>query len=166
MIRRSERQPRIVTGRTVLICFLAFFGIVGAMNAVLIRAATSTFGGVDTENAYKAGLNFGHDIAAAAAQDALHWQVAGTVRLDANNAAVAELSVKDAGGRALAGLAVSGRLAHPANRNLDRTFAMEQTAPGRYRGIVNAAPGQWDFIVEIDRQSERAFQSRTRVYLK
>ena len=49
------------------------------MNAVLIRLAVSTFGGVETENAYQAGLNFSREIAAAEVQDALHWQVKATV---------------------------------------------------------------------------------------
>ncbi len=158
--------PRLLTGRMVLVYLLGFFGIVAAANAVLIHEATSTFGGVETENAYKAGLSFGRDIAAARAQDALHWRVEGSVHLDATGKAVSEINVTDAGGHPIAGIEVFGLLSHPTNRKLDRTFTMTQVSSDRFRGTTEAAPGQWDFIVDIDRNSEQVFQSRTRVLLK
>ena len=46
----------------------------------MIRAAISTFGGVETGSSYQAGLAFEREIAAARAQDALHWQVKANVR--------------------------------------------------------------------------------------
>ena len=52
------RPPREVTGRMVLVCLVAFFAVVAGVNAVMIRAAVSTFGGVETESAYQAGLAF------------------------------------------------------------------------------------------------------------
>jgi nitrogen fixation protein FixH len=162
---QNNAAERPVTGRTVLFCLIGFFSVVAAMNAVLIRAATSTFGGVETENAYKAGLNFGRDIAAARAQDARHWRVDGTVRLD-SGIAIAELTVLDASGRPITGIDVSGYLAHPTNRKLDRSIAMMEISAGRFRGSADAAPGQWDYVIEIARQSERAFQAKTRVILK
>lgn len=162
----NDVTERPVTGRTVLLCLIGFFSVIAAMNAVLIRAATSTFGGVETENAYKAGLNFGRDIAAAHAQDARHWCVDGSVRLDAGRSAVAELIIADPTGRPVSGIEVTSRLAHPTNRKLDRAIALSEIAPGQFRGSAEAAPGQWDFMIEIARQSERAFQSRTRVILK
>jgi nitrogen fixation protein FixH len=162
---RSE-DARPVTGKTVLLWMIAFFGIIAAANAVLIRAAATTFGGVETENAYKAGLNFGRDIAAARAQDQLHWRVDGKIDLDQDGVATANLTVNDASNRSLDGLEIKGRLAHPTNRKLDRIFVIDRVSAGRYRGSVDATPGQWDFIVEIDRGDQHAFQSRTRIYLK
>ena len=49
----------------VLICLVAFFAVVAGVNAVMIRAAVSTFGGVETDSAYQAGLAFAREIAAA-----------------------------------------------------------------------------------------------------
>ncbi len=53
----KQREPRggpkepaeRVTGRMVLICLVAFFAVVAGVNAVMIAAAVSTFGGVETE---------------------------------------------------------------------------------------------------------------------
>ena len=57
-----------LTGRMVLACLVAFFAIVFGVNAIMIRAAMSTFGGVETQNAYQAGLAFNHQQADALAQ--------------------------------------------------------------------------------------------------
>jgi len=65
-----------VTGRTVFLCLLAFFAVVGGANAILVRAAVSTFGGLETESSYQAGLVFAREEAEARAQDERHWQVA------------------------------------------------------------------------------------------
>lgn len=159
-------KHRPITGRTVLVCLIAFFGVVGAVNAVMIHAATSTFGGVDTENAYKAGLNFSRDIANARAQDARHWRVDGSIRRDASGMVTANIQVKDRTGNVVPGIAIAGRLTHPTNRKLDRAFDFAQMSAGDFRGTANATPGQWDFVVEIERDAEIAFQSRSRVVLK
>ena len=46
--RETSAARRELTGRMVLICLVAFFAIVAGVNAVMIRAAVSTFGGVET----------------------------------------------------------------------------------------------------------------------
>ena len=69
------RRPAPITGRMVLLYFVAFFGIIFAMNFYMVRVAISSFSGVETESAYKAGLSFKNDVAAAHAQDARHWTV-------------------------------------------------------------------------------------------
>ena len=110
----------------VLICLLAFFGLIAAMNAVLIRLAISTFGGVETENAYQAGLNFSRDIAAAETQNALQWQVKATVSTGPD-ATVVELVSRDADGRVLAGLDANARLVHPTDRRCRSHRAARRT---------------------------------------
>ena len=54
-------RTRELTGKHVLFCLVGFFAVVFAVNAVMMRAATSTFGGVETASSYKAGLMFEQD---------------------------------------------------------------------------------------------------------
>jgi nitrogen fixation protein FixH len=162
---RSNRSPREVTGRTVLFCLLAFFGLIAAMNAVLIRLAVSTFGGVETENAYQAGLNFSREIAAADAQDALHWQVKATVSVDPETTVV-ELVARDADGRPLAGLDANARLVHPTDRRGDIVVPLDERTAGMFRGQVAAAHGTWTLVIDLLRDGNRVFRSRNRVYLR
>ena len=67
-LRAGAGRP--LTGRAVLAMLLGFFGLVIAVNLVMVRAAISTFGGVDTPSSYQAGLAFKAEEAAVAAQDA------------------------------------------------------------------------------------------------
>ena len=60
----EDREPslrsavREVTGTTVLICFVGFFGIVATVNAIMMHAAITTFAGTETSSSYKAGLAY------------------------------------------------------------------------------------------------------------
>ena len=161
----SPRRPREVTGRTVLICFLGFFGVVAAVNAVLVRAAVSTFAGVETQNAYQAGLNFSREIAAAEAQEALHWQVKGTVQPGTDITAV-EIVARDAQGRPLTGLDASAQLVHPTDRRFDVTVPLDERATGVFGGHGNAVHGNWVLVIDLSRNGDRVFRSRNRVFLR
>jgi len=163
---RPPQQPRELTGRMVLLCLIGFFVAVASVNAVMIRAALSTFGGVETESSYKAGLKFMRDVADATAQDARRWQV--TAHLEERPGGDARLDVTglDASGRPLADCEATARLVHPEDARRDRTFALTAMGPGRFVGTVQADPGQWDLDIEISRSGERLFRSRERVILK
>jgi nitrogen fixation protein FixH len=158
--RRKE-----VTGRTVLVCLLAFFGVVTGVNAVMIRAAISTFGGVETESSYRAGLAFPREIAAAQAQDSRHWDVRAVVGPIGDIQRV-EVTARDAEGRPLTGLTALARFNHPADRRADLALDMREVASGRFTGRVEAAAGQWDLVIELLRDGERVFRSRSRVIVK
>jgi nitrogen fixation protein FixH len=161
-----RQRPGELSGRTVLMCFLAFFGVVGAVNAVMVRAAISTFGGVETESSYKAGLAFANEVAAAHAQDALHWQVSGRVKRAPSGEVSVELGVADRKGAAPAHLGASARLAHPTDARFDRQIPLDQVAPGRFTGVTKAQAGQWDLIVDVGNSEERLFRSKSRVVLR
>ena len=70
----ENARMRQLTGRMVLACLIAFFAVIFIVNGIMIRAAISTFGGVETASSYQAGLSFARDAEAARAQDARHWQ--------------------------------------------------------------------------------------------
>ena len=162
---RAPYKPRELTGKHVLICFLGFFGLVFAANAVMVKAAMSTFGGVQTISSYKAGLMFGQDVARAEQQDALHWQVTGKLSRDGGGNAVLDISVRDPVGIAVNGLSAQARLAHPADERRDHFIALNDASAGRFRGVTRAEPGQWELIVDLYRNDARVFRSRSRVTL-
>ncbi len=121
IFRRNE--PYEMTGRHVLLWLVAFFVVVFAVDAVLVRAAISTFGGVETASSYKAGLQFSHEVAVAERQDALHWQVSGKLRRAGAGQAVLDVTARDARGAALAGLdrgCTTGASGRRAARSRDR----------------------------------------------
>lgn len=160
------RKPRELTGKHVLFCFLGFFGVVFAVNAVLVKAATSTFGGVETSSSYQAGLMFEQDVARAEQQDALHWRVNGKLARGHAGEARLDISARDSKDVPLAGLTARARLAHPADGRLDRIIVLSGTSAGQFHGEVQAQSGQWELIVDLYRDDTRAFRSRSRVTLR
>ncbi len=161
-----HHKPRELTGKHVLFCLLGFFGVVFAVNAVMVKAATSTFGGVETTSSYKAGLMFEQEVAKAEQQDELRWQVDGKLARDKAGEAVLDISARDARGVPVAGITAQARLAHPADERLDHVIALARTGAGLFHGEAQAQSGQWELIVDLYRGESRVFRSRSRVTLR
>jgi nitrogen fixation protein FixH len=161
-----NRRPQQVTGRMVLFCLVAFFALVGGVNAALVVAAVSTFSGLEQANPYQAGLAFSREAAAAKAQQARHWRVSTKLHPEPNGATAIELSVRDKANLPLIGLDARVSLLHPTDRRFDHVAAMRATGPGRFHGTVTPAPGQWDLVIELSRNGERLFRSQERVILR
>jgi nitrogen fixation protein FixH len=159
-------RSKQVTGRTVLVWLVAFFAIVAGVNAVMIRAAISTYGGLETESSYQAGLVFAREAAEARAQDALHWRVDASLAPVHDGATALVIDARDAAGRPLRGLAAAARLVHPADQRDDHAVALHETQPGVFRGSALAAAGQWDLVIELARDGARVFRSKNRVLLR
>jgi nitrogen fixation protein FixH len=162
----ERRRPREVTGRTVLFCIVTFFGVVFLVNAVMFRAAVSTFGGLETESSYKAGLNYAREIAAAEQQQQRHWSVSVTLAPQTDGTTAIELLARDAAGQPLAGYEADALLAHPTDRRHDVPVELRYAGNGRFLGRTEAPSGQWDLVVDIQRGAERLFRSRERIVLK
>jgi nitrogen fixation protein FixH len=162
----SKPKSRELTGRAVLYWLVCCFAIVFAVNGVLVQAATSTFRGMETGSSYQAGLVFSQDISSAERQDALHWQVDGKLMRDSRGDAVLAIRARDAQGVPLAGLIASAHLAHPADARLDLAIPMKSAGNGAFRGEQAAAPGRWELIIDLSRDDERLFRSRSRVSLR
>jgi nitrogen fixation protein FixH len=165
MTPSRQYKSREVTGRTVLFWLIGFFGFVFIVNAIMVRAATSTFGGVKTQSSYRAGQMFEGEVARATRQQALGWQVDGSLA-GRGGKAVLDVRVRDARGGPVTGLTASARLAHPADERLDHVIALGRIGAGQFRGEAGAHPGQWELIVSFYRGKERVFRSRSRVTLK
>jgi nitrogen fixation protein FixH len=163
---RAPRQRGEITGKTVLICFISFFGVVAAVNAIMIRAAVTTFAGTQTDSAYKAGLAYKGEEAAASTQAALHWTVEGRLVRDATGDAVLTVDVKDATQSAVLDIDITARLAHPLNARLDRTIVLTRITNGTFRGITDAPAGQWTLSLDVMRNQDRLYRSDARVVLK
>jgi len=162
---KGSRKPRELTGRHVLLWIVGFFGIVFVVNGIMVRAATSTFGGLETQSAYKAGLMFEQEVARAERQQDLGWRVDGTLVRDKSGEAQLDIAVRDAHGAPVAGIAADATLAHPADSRLDHVITLS-ARDGRFHGEASAAPGQWELIVDFYRGAERVFRSRSRVTLQ
>ena len=141
----------------VLVGLVAFFAAVAGVNAVMIWAAVSTFGGVETESSYQAGL--------VAAQDALHWQVKAKVS-GAAGVTLVEVVAADGADRPVSGLQAVARLVHPSDKRADHLVVLNEGAPGQFRGHSGPLVGQWALVIELSREGTRIFRSKNRIFLR
>lgn len=164
MIAISGRRPFEVTGRFVLTSFVAFFVVVATVNAIMIRFAVTTFGGVETASSYKAGLAFKAETVAAVAQQALSWNVEVGIDPRGDGTAV-NVVVRDAAGVPVPHLALDVNLAHPADRRKDFMVSASEQSMGSFRALAPSALGRRTLTIELSRNGERMFRSVNRVVL-
>jgi nitrogen fixation protein FixH len=163
---KPARGPWQITGRMVLFGLFGFFGIVFAVNGVMIHAALSTFSGLDTESSYQAGRKFEREVALAKQQDEQHWRVSAKLTPTADGSERVDIEARDAAGQLLTGLEATAVFERPTDRRLDRTVDVKMDSPGRFHGNAELSSGQWDLVIELSRQDERAFRSINRVVLR
>lgn len=164
LVSSSNSCPRPLTGRIVLLCLIGFFTVISIANGIMIRAAVTTFGGVETSSSYQAGLAYAREAAAAQAQNARHWQVKAAVQ-PLGALTLVDLDARDAVGAPLSGLTATVLLSHPTDQRADRAVTLSEESAGRFRGTVDRIAGQWDVVIELSRGGERVFRSRNRIVL-
>jgi nitrogen fixation protein FixH len=157
-------RPFVVTGRVVLICLIGFFLTVAAVNALMIRFAVSTFGGVETESAYKAGLAFRAEIDASVAQAARSWKVDARVE-EGQGGTVVHVAVRDRMELPVPRLTVRIHLEHPADRRRDVAMAVSEQSPGIFRAVADRASGRRILAIELSHDGERVFRAVNRVVI-
>jgi len=162
----DQTGSRQLTGRMVLAMMVAFFAVIIGVNGFMAHEALSTFRGMDADSAYKAGQQFEHEVAAAHAQEAEHWQVDAKVTPAADGGVLLDVAARDASGKPLSGLAATAVFARPTDRHLDRSMPVTEDAPGHFHGNAVVAAGQWDLILEFSRDGDRLFRSKNRVIIK
>ena len=158
----AHSRPFRVTGRFALACIVGFFLTVATVNAVMIRFAVTTFGGVETESSYKAGLAFKAETAASAVQERLGWKVDVCIDPRSEGAKV-HVTIRDAAGAPVPGLEITVNAAHPADRRRDTVLATLELSSGSF--VASAPPGLGRRIltIEFTRNGERIFRSVNRV---
>jgi nitrogen fixation protein FixH len=160
-------RTRPLTGRAVLVCLLAFFGVVVVVNMLMMALAIRTLPGTEVDSAYRASVAFNGEIVSAREQAARAWQMAAQIEHAADGRTTVKVDARDARGSPLTGLTLAARLQRPTDKRADRHVRLAEQESGVYRGAADAiAAGQWDLVIEAARANERLFLSRQRVNLK
>jgi nitrogen fixation protein FixH len=167
MVQSNMKDPKAITGKTVLAWFLGFFGLVFAANAVFLYFAFGSFPGVVVDSSYEAGQTYNQEIAAAREQAKLNWQI--TSEITPGNDAGGRLlvSAADAQGTPLFGVSIHATLRHPAQETADLEISLRADGGGRYLGEIEDLPeGNWTLVLEIEQDGVRKFKSENRVFVK
>jgi len=167
MAQTNMKDPKAITGKTVLAWLLGFFGVVFAANAVFIYLALGSFPGVVVESSYEAGQAYNQEIAAAKAQADLNWQVTSELVRDGDAGGKLVVTAKDANGAPLYGVELNAMLRNPVHDDADMRVTFNADGGGRYVGEVDElASGNWTLVLLISRDGERKFKSENRIFVK
>jgi nitrogen fixation protein FixH len=163
----GEPGAPAVTGRHVLFAILGFFVLVTAINGIMVYKAVTTFGGVETPDAYRKGLAYNQRIAAEEAQAGLGWH--DELTYSAADRALM-LVLKDREGRPVPGASVTATVGRSATNTFDQTLTMSESSEGQYRAPVGLAPGTWIVNIMVSRQASAGtnpeYAIRRRLWLK
>lgn len=130
------------TGRHITAILIAFFGVVIAVNVLMARLASSTFGGVTVENSYVASQHFNRWLDEADAERALGWQASVAQAPDGR------LSVRLTG--VPAGPATVTAVArHPLGRLPDQTLQFADEGDGGFISTSALPEGRWTLRLEV-----------------
>ena len=167
MVQSNMKDPKAITGKTVLVWLLGFFGVIFTANAIFIYLALGSFPGVVVESSYEAGQAYNQEIAAAKAQEQLHWQVTSEFQDVGETGSKLMVSAVDAEGTPLFGVDVRAVLRHPAKQGADVELLLRADGGGRYVADVEKLPeGNWILVLQIEQDGIRKFKSENRIYLK
>jgi nitrogen fixation protein FixH len=162
----TSATVRPLTGRTVLICMIVFFGIIIGVNVVMAKLAIDTLPGVEVESAYSASLAYEGEIGAAREQAARAWKVNARVERAADGRAEVRVEARDRNGAPIQGLNFTSRLERPADRRADRPVELTDAGAAQYHGnVTELAAGLWDLVLEGDVAGKRLFLSKNRLVL-
>jgi nitrogen fixation protein FixH len=165
----TARREGGIDGRTVLLTFLGFFGVVFAVNGLLLYYALATHSGVVAQEPYRKGLAYNDRIAADARQSELGWSLS----IDPAMSGRIALSFTDGEARPVPGLIVAGRIGRPASSHGERRLTFAEVEPGRYVAATGPLEaGTWQADIDARRATltsasdDPVYRARRRLWLK
>jgi nitrogen fixation protein FixH len=165
-LQKNQLAPRVITGKHVLFTLLAFFALILATNTYLVTKAISTFGGIETTDAYRKGLTYNKRIAAAEKQSALGW----TTALDVDRSGSIIFKPLSSEGKPVTALTVTGTLGRPATNQFDIPLTLSEETAGTYRANAGELEnGAYIISLKAEWQSANGspetYETRRRVWL-
>lgn len=163
-----SNKPFEITGKHVLIAMLSFFGIIIAVNIVMMRLALSTHTGVVAENTYRKGVKYNEEISAAERMELLGWRNEMALTPTGDKLSI---DIRDKDGKAVKGLAIKATLGRPASEKYDLELTLNETADGMYEApIPTRDAGTYVASIEaIDparKQDGILYRAKERLWLK
>jgi len=154
----STVSARPITGRRVLLYLLLAFGVVSAVNAILIVMSLNSFTGETQPKSYANGLDFNHTLKEVAAQRERGWKVNGELESPTTGVAVISIAFRDAQSLPLEGLDIVAYFRRPTNEGYDFEAPLKAQGEGRYKARVEMPlSGKWNLRLAAARGDATPF---------
>ena len=149
------------TGRHMLYIMITFFGVIIAVNLVMLAVATRSWTGLVVENSYVASQKFNEVLTAAEEQKKLGWKSGLVVTTRS-----AKVRITGSESAPVGGLSVRLALSRPVHEADDRMLDLLETAPGEYAVEANLGSGIWNAELTAKSASGQHFRMIHRVFVK
>jgi len=154
--RKSLWIPALMVG--------LMLGVV-AVNGTMIFFAQSTFSGLDTDQAYKEGIEYNTILKESAASAALAWSAKTAFSGTAGNRHVT-VTITDKNGAPVDDLALTAHLVRPVSTAFDQFLVLRPEGRGVYGAdVAMPAAGSWELRLSAT-AGETNWQSMQRVFVK
>jgi nitrogen fixation protein FixH len=143
--------------------FIAGFGVIIAVNAVMIWFAVSSFSGLYSTNPREQGLHYNDVLARQKQRDALGWKVDVAWQPAASRL---EIDVRDVSDQPIAGARVTANLVRPVEKRAPVVVAMEPVDIGRFLARIDLpAHGNWDVDIVVE-SAGQSYATTRRMFLQ
>jgi len=153
-----DKMARPLTGWHVLAMFVAFFGVIIAVNFTLAYKAISTFPGLEVENGYVASQSFDTEMAA---QKALGWTLDSGYDPADNQL---RLTFRDVAGQPVAVTDLTVLVGRATEASDDITPVFVQSG-GTYAATAALAKGKWMMAVTAHAGDGTLFHQRIDLFV-
>ena len=146
----KKRDPK---DKWILICFLAFFGTVFAVDGFFVYTAITTQTGLVTEKPYEKGLAYNELLSQANNQPELNEKAS----YDTPNLS---WKIADKAGNAIQNATVTARIIRPVQEGLDFDVVLRHVGGGRYSAPLSL-PEKGAWVAKLDSKWESKEQQQT-----
>jgi nitrogen fixation protein FixH len=146
--------------------FVAFFGVVIAVNGVMTFVAFSTYTGLETEDHFIKGIRYNQDLAGARAQAERGWKVDFGFEATDPRKGITAVTLHDKHGNLLKDATVTVTFIRPTAQGHDQRLVLPYLGEGRY-GLAVELPlaGNWDMRIAVE-HAAGDYQDQKRIWVK
>lgn len=165
MIISEKKTAGKFTGKKAMMWFMGFFGVVFTVNGIMLYIALSTWGGVETEHAYRKGLFYNREIAAAENQAKSGWKISldhQPISLSGDTLAV-NIARPDGD---LPPEKVTVFISRAVTNAYDKTITLDKLGENQYgTPLILPLPGQWDVDIRVYRADGTLYQLKEKIFI-
>ncbi|MCP4183861.1 MAG: hypothetical protein GY761_11170 [Hyphomicrobiales bacterium] len=136
----TAKKPLRLNGYHVAAMFVAFFGVIIAVNFTMAWFASHSWTGLVVKNSYVASQNYNEKIDAARYQMAMGWRT----DFDYSNNLL-RLSVRDKDNQPIFFDKLNVLIGTPVSENKDRHLVLDQNSSGVYQTSIKLTEGVWAY---------------------
>jgi len=150
---QAVNKAKKLTGRTVALWISGFFLVVFTVNGIMTYLAFHSWGGLETQDAYRKGLDYNREIEAARAQKTSGWKISLASDPGQMQGHINVMITRPEG--STDPVLIQASISRPATDKYDQTIPLLPQPDGLFTApYVLPLPGQWDIVILVKTEED------------